>query len=164
MKQKAPLENPASYNTVVEQAYDCIFKRAKQLLASIERDDLRTMFERKNTDCRPDTIMHEVINPLLYLRLECERHGMLTIRFGIEPITKDTVLSALTAQFLRTVFAMTDKAVTACNIEQCIKTDWFINSCSDMFEYLEMRNKHHTVKQVQYKVSAPKQSKILTTT
>src|ERR1700733_10982114 len=104
MKQNPQPNDHELYNSVVEHSYNTIVKQAKALLASIKRDELRCILERKNSSRAPDTIIHEIISPLLYVRLSSEIDGCYTIRFGIEPIRENMELNNITAQFLRLLF------------------------------------------------------------
>jgi hypothetical protein len=153
MKQNKQIDLQSRYNDAVELAHTKIFKFAKQLIATIERDDMRCYFERKDSAPVVDTIRHEIISPLLYLRLQCELDGMFTIRFGIEPAPSNPELADLTSDFLRMLFRATDKAAKDVDIERCIETDWFINVCGDMYEYVDtaLHSKHHTLRKVPYK-------------
>jgi hypothetical protein len=150
-QKKSIPPSPMSYNEAVQHAYDSILTKTKQLLASIEQEELRYVLERGPRGEQPDDIFHELVSPLLYLRLECQGSVKLAIHFGIEPATKSPELQAITASFLRTLFALTGKAYTGTDIEDCVKTDWLINVCSEMFEYLEERNKCHTFRTIPYK-------------
>ncbi len=143
-----PKETRNEYNTAVLFAYDRIVRRAKKLLSIIERDDLRAYYERKSVLRIPNKLIHEMISPLLYTRLECESDGMMAIRFGIEAIRDNTELHTITAQFLRFVFAATSREQTKRPIEACIKTDWFINSCNELYEYIDMDPRFHILKKV----------------
>ena len=42
------------------------------------------------------------------------------------------------------------------DIESSIRTDWFNNSCSESYEYIEERKKYHIFKLIPYKVTASK--------
>lgn len=141
-----------SYNEAVQHAYDSVLAKTKQLLASIEQEELRHVLERGPRGEQPDDIFHELVSPLVYLRLECQvEKAQLAIHFGIEPATKFPQLHAVTATFLRTLFTYTGKGYTGTDIEDCVKTDWLINVCSEMFEYLEERNKCHTFRKIPFK-------------
>jgi len=99
-------------------------------------------------------------SPLLFLRLECSSDALMTIHFGIEHVDQSPALAAVTAAFLRMLFKETAYKKDGIDIEDCVKTDWFIKSCSEMFEYVEERNKYHTFKQLKYK-RAPQQKNVL---
>ena len=141
-----------AYNEAVKEAYFQILKQAKQMLCTVEQEELRFTLEREERTGKAGTIIHEIINPLLYLRLEHHTDHVYAMHFGIEQINQQGQLSAITTKFLRSLYKLTTKDNTAINIENCVRTDWFINSCSSMYEYVEERgNKHHTFKQLPYK-------------
>ncbi len=162
MKQLEKNQNSALYNTVVKEAYFVILKKAKQLLATIEHEELRFTLER-NDKSVPDfgTIVHEIVNPVLYLRLECHTDSIMAIHFGIEQINQLGQLSEITSKFLRILYERTSKALTSIDIENCVRTDWFINSCSAMYEYIELRNKYHSFKQIKFSPTKRKKKQIL---
>ena len=141
-----------AYNKAVKEAYFQILKHAKQMLCTIEQEELRFTLEREERTSKAGTIIHEIINPLLYLRLEHHTDNVYAIHFGIEQVNQQGQLSAITTKFLRLLYKLTAIESTDINIEESVRTDWFINSCSSMYEYVEERgNKHHTFKQLPYK-------------
>lgn len=144
------------YNKTVKEVHQSVYRKAKQLLATIEQEELRYTLERETRVIKPDTVIHEFVNPLLYLRLECDRQGMLNIHWGFEEVMNDDRLSHITAMFMRALYHHTDKGTTSVNIEDAVKTNWLIKTCSEMYEYLEERNKHHTFKQIAYKAAPVK--------
>jgi len=151
------------YNESVETAYFTILKQTKGMLACIEQKELRFTLERQDKG-QPvvGSIIHELVNPLLYLRLECHQDNQYAIHWGIEELTQQGELSDLTTRFLRLLYKVTMNGAYPVDIENCIRTDWFLkNSCSEMYEYIEERNKHHTFKQIKYKVTASKRKQIL---
>ena len=150
-QKKPTVHSPMSYNEAVQQAYDSILAKAKQLLASLEQEELRYVLERTEHSTEAPLIMHEFVSPIVYLRLERAEDTRLTIHFGAEPSSPFPEIQVLTATFLRTVFILTGKAYTGTDIEDCVKTDWFINVCSDLYEYLEGRAKYHTFRKIPYK-------------
>lgn len=149
-----------TYNTAVRQAYGRILKHAKQLLASLEQEELRFTLERMERSKKPHAVIHELISPLLFLRLECSGETLMAIHFGIEHVDQSPALAMVTAAFLRMLFKETARKKDGIDIEDCVKTDWFIKSCSEMFAYVEERNKYHTFKQLKYK-RAPQQKNVL---
>lgn len=159
MKQNS-MKNQDAYNQAVTHAHTHILKKSLQLLASIERDDLRVYFERKIVQHPSNGILHEIVSPLIYLRLQCELDGAFAIHFGIEPIPKHQDLSDLTSEFMRVLFRLTDRTTNAIDIEHCIHTDWFINVCSEVYEYIEMDPKYHRMKIVAYKALSSKRKRL----
>ncbi|MBD1364441.1 hypothetical protein IDJ77_11535 [Mucilaginibacter sp. ZT4R22] len=155
-------KNQLTYNKSVGLAYFVVLKQAKQMLSTLEPEELRYTLEREdNATSQAGAIIHELVNPLIYLRLECSNEDVLSIHFGIEQVTNQEGLSAITSKLIRLVYKHTAKEATGINIERCVKTDWLINSCSELYEYIEERNKHHTFKQIKYKVTAARRKLIL---
>ena len=148
-----------SYNKTVQQVFASILKHAKQLLSTVKEDGLRLCYERNCKEVRPNTILYEMVNPLLYLRLECDIQGRCTIHFGIESIKENDPLQDLTSLYLRYIFYSTAKYNTTENIEDCVKTDWFITVCTEMFEYVDIQQKYHILKSIPYKPTIIKRGK-----
>jgi len=140
-----------SYNEAVRHAYGTIQRKAEQLLAPLEQEELRYVLERTESCTDPPIILHELVSPLLYLRLQLGEDSKLTIHFGAEPSSPFPEIQSITATFLRTLFTLTGKAYTGIDIEGCVKTDWFINVCSEMYEYLEGRTKYHVFRKIPLK-------------
>ena len=159
-QKKPTVPPPISYNEAVRQAYDHILTKATRLLASLEREELRYVLERRQKGSAPPVIVHELVSPVVYLRLECAEDSRLAIHFGVEPGSPLPEVQAVTAAFLRAVFTLTGRAYTGTAIEDCVKTDWLINVCSEMFEYLEGRTRYHTFRTIKYK-RAPQHKKML---
>lgn len=145
------------YNECIKVAYYQILKQAKSMLATVEREELRYTLERQD---KPGTIVghiiHELVNPLLYLRLEEHSDGIYAIHFGIEQVNELGQLADITTRFLRILYKVTALGAFPVDIENSIRTDWFNNSCSESYEYIEERKKHHTFKLIPYKVTASK--------
>ena len=152
MKQPQPVnQNQLPYNKAVYLAYTAIYKNAKQLLSTLEREEMRYTLEREDkTPIKIGTIIHELISPLLYLRIECHPSNSYAIHYGFEQVSAINQYSKLTSLFIRSIYKFTSKDNTQVNIEDCIRTDWCI-TCSDMYEYVEENSKHHTFKLVQHK-------------
>jgi len=158
MKQ---LKNQLPYNTIVKKAYYKVLRKAKEMLCTIEQDELRYTLVRSDNPTSTGYIVHEFINPLLYLRLEAENDSTFFIHFGIEQVQNNQHLSNITSRFIRFLYRFTSKEASMINIEMAVQTDWLLNSCSDAYEYIEERNKYHVFKQLPYKVSASKRKQIL---
>ncbi|MEN0054477.1 MAG: hypothetical protein AAGC65_12460 [Mucilaginibacter sp.] len=153
MKQQQTM-NPilSPYNKSVSMAYALILKQAKQLLSTLEREELRFSLEREEKSAPiVGTIIHEIINPILYLRLECHSTNSFAIHYGFEEVLAFNQYSKITSTFVRNIYRLTSKDLTETNIEDCVRTDWCINTCSEMYEYIEQSNKYHTFKQIRYK-------------
>jgi hypothetical protein len=152
----------APYNQTVKESYFAILKAATTLLSTLEEEGLRSALiydNRHNTSTDP--LLHEFITPLLYLRLEVQTDNTLAIHWGIEPSNKAGEKSTLTSNFVRMLYKLTAKENTATNIQDAVKTDWFINSPSYMYEYVELRNKHHQPKLIKHKVTTSQRKRLL---
>ena len=151
-----------TYNDYVALAYFQLLKQTRQMLAAIEHEELRYTLERiDRKQTQIGSIIHELINPLIYLRLELHTDNQMAIHFGIEQTNQQGQLSELTSKFLLLLYKLTSKDTYPVDIESSVRTDWFINSCSEMYEYMEVRNKYHTFRQIKYKVSAQKRKQLL---
>jgi hypothetical protein len=150
-----------TYNKAVKAAYYKTLRKAKEMLSTIEQVELRYTLVRNDNPTSTGYIVHEFINPLLYLRLEAENDSNLYIHFGVEQIQNNEHLSNITSKFIRALYHFTTKEVATSNIEMAVQTDWLLNSCSDAYEYIEERNKYHVFKQLPYKVSASKRKQLL---
>ena len=152
--QKRPASHlTMSYNESVQRAYKLILAKALHLLTTLEQEELRYILERKQKGAEPPIIIHELVSPIIYLRLELAQDSRMMIHFGAEPSSPFPEIQAITSTFIRILFTLTGKAYTGVDIEDCVKTDWLINVCSEMFEYLEDRTKYHTFRKVPYKKS-----------
>ncbi|RZK26664.1 MAG: hypothetical protein EOO43_02135 [Flavobacterium sp.] len=142
----------AAYNKAVKDSYMQVLKQAKQMLGTIEQEELRYTLEREDRANKVGTIIHEIINPLLYLRLEYHTDNVYAIHFGIEEVNQLGQLSEITTKFIRLLYKLTSCDQTNINIENSVRTDWLINNPSSMYEFIEERGcKHHTFKQLPYK-------------
>ena len=131
------------YNKAVRESYFQILKEAKAMLATIEHEELRHSLVREEKSTTPIGVIHEFINPLLYLRLECDTDGLFVIHYGFEMTNENNLLSKTTAGFTRSVYRLTSKEFTAVNIEACVHNDWCITQCADLYEYVDEQQKHH---------------------
>jgi len=138
------------YNQVVKQAYFKLLTITKQMLATIERHELRCTLIRDDDAIDRPGIIHQLVNPLFHLRLEHYSDQRYGIRYGFELFDNPNGYSKLTAMFIRTVYKLTDQQVTGINIEDCIRTEWVITTCSDMYEYIEEHGKHHSFSLIRY--------------
>jgi len=162
MKQINSQTTVSPYNKAVKEAYFQILKEARAMLATIKQDELRYSLvreERKLTDLI--SVIHEFVNPLLYLRLECSTNQQFVINYGFEPIRNDVTLSDRTAHFTRSVYRLTSKEVTQINIEASVSNSWCITECSALYEYVEDQMKYHQFHLIKYKpaISRRKQMK-----
>jgi hypothetical protein len=150
-----PQTSQAAYNKSVEAAYFKILKLAKQQLAAIEHEELRYSLIRKE-----EMIVYEFVNPLIYLRLECNSYGLYLIHYGIETFDSSNEYSKVTALFVRSIYSLTSKQSTEIDIESSVNTDWLITNCSELYSYTEDRNKHHTFMLLKYKPAAVKRKQM----
>lgn len=145
----------ADYNKCVETVYYKILKQAKQQLAPIDHDELRYSLIRKD-----EHILHEFVNPLCYLRLECHTFGLYNIHFGVETFDHSNPYSQITSFIVRSIFSLTSKEMTEINIEGCVHTDWIITNTSELYAHIEERNEHHTFTLIKYKPRASKRKQM----
>jgi hypothetical protein len=162
MKQKkAAIEILSPYNNSVRQAYNAIYKHAKQLLSTLENEELRYTLEREEQgQSIVGTIVHEFISPLLYLRLECHPTNSFAIHYGFEESKSFNQFAKITASFVRFIYKSTSKDSTEVNIEDSVRTDYCIYLCSELYEYIEEQNKHHQFKQLTYRPTAAKRKQM----
>jgi hypothetical protein len=140
------------FNKEVKAAYYKILKEAKSLLAALDREELRYSLIRE--DCigdSPSRIIHEFVNPLLYLRLESYADSTFGIRYGFEPCEDYQLITSALVRFL---YKVTMQNATSENIESCIKTQWYIHNPDEMYAYLEEQMKHHTFQLIKHKPAA----------
>jgi len=156
MKQQTKTTTQLTYNEAVQYAYFKILKLAKQQIATIEQEELRYSLTRRN-----DHILHEFLNPLLYLRLECHAHGLYSIHFGIETFKSPNEYSKVTASFIRALYKLTSKDTSEVNIENCIRVDWLLTNCSEVYEHTEEHSSQHTFELIKHKVTASQRKRLL---
>lgn len=148
----------SSRNEAVKAAYFAMLKVATQLLSTIEREELRYSLVREDAPIKPAHIIHEFVNPLIYLRLESFVDSSYGIRFGFEPCQD---YAHITLAFTRSVYRLTAKEMTTTlNIENSIHLQWFIHNPDELYAYIEKQNKYHTFKQIKYKQSAVKRKQM----
>jgi hypothetical protein len=154
--QSEQVQSP--FNKEVKAAYYKILKEAKSLLATLERDELRySLIREDRLSDSPSRIIHEFVNPLLYLRLESYADGNLGIRYGFEPCHD---YAHITVAFTRFLYKVTMREVTSTDIESSIKTEWYIHNPDEMYNYLEEQMKHHTFHLIKYKPVAVKRKQM----
>lgn len=146
----------SSRNEAVEHAYYAMLKLARQQLSTIERHELRCTLIREDKP-KQAGIIHEMVNPLLYLRLELHEDAQLAIRYGFEPAKE---YAHITVAFTRSVYRLTMKENSKLNIEDAIKTDWYLHNPDEMYAYIEDNNKHHTFQLIKYRLSASRRKQM----
>lgn len=160
MKQQIE-QRPLTYNDCVRIAYHQILNHAKRMLATIERDELRCILERSdNVEPVKQGVIHELVNPLIYLRLECHSNNVYAIHFGFEEFKQHCEFSDLTTKFVRLLYKLTAKDAFPVNIELSVRTDWFINNCSAIYEYVE-QSEYYTFSKIKHEVPAIKRKQML---
>jgi hypothetical protein len=161
MKQNKQLTDDSRYNEAVRHAHGKILQYTQELIATLERDELRCYYERiisgPNTEC----IRHEIISPFLYLQLYAEIGGRFSLRFGIKASPLDDAIADLTSFFLRGIFRATDKANTAIDIEGAVDTSWFINVCAEVYEWIDRGTACYTIRKLPYKAAPAKKILVL---
>jgi hypothetical protein len=147
------------YNIEVKRAFMQILKEAKAMLATIEHEELRYSLVRDEKNITPiQRVVYEFVNPLIYLRLECNNENLYVIRYGFEMSNSDGQLSNSPAYFTRAVYRLTAKEATGIDIEKCVSNSWCITDCSALYEYIEDRNKHHQFSLIKHKPAAVKRN------
>jgi hypothetical protein len=151
MKQtnRDPAVDP--YNKVVKSTYYQILKYAKSMLSAIEHEELRFSLVRSNKEAITGSIIHEIVNPLLYLRLEQHTNGYYSIHYGFDTCPAFRQYYHIGASFARFIYKVTMASATPINIEDAIRVDFVILNCSEMYEHLEELQKHHHFELIKYK-------------
>ena len=129
-----------SRNQAVQNVYHAMLKLAKQLLSTLDREELRYCLIREEKTILDHGIIHEFVNPLLFLRLDSYKDGTLGIHYGFESCRD---YEHITSVFCRTLYKLSGKDIVSPNIENSIRTDWYIHNPDEMFQYIEDRNKYH---------------------
>ena len=158
---KQPSQQAASpYNKEVQQCHRQILKQARALLSTIEHDELRFTLIRQDKLSNNAYVIHELINPLLYLRLECFANGVYSIHYGFEqfPIFGDYY--HITGAFVRFLYKVTASSNTTINVEDAIRIDWVVSNCSEMYEHVEEQMKHHQFSLIKYKPAVSKRKQM----
>lgn len=97
-------------NHAIEGAYFEIIKQAKHLISSLEKEALRGILERQDEPISTGGyIVHELINPLIYLRLEAYKNNAFAIHYGYEQSDLLTKYYPITSAFIRSVYYYTAK-------------------------------------------------------
>jgi hypothetical protein len=159
VKQTSSKQVQSPFNREVKTAYYKILKEAKALLSTLERDELRYSLIREDQfSTTLSRVINELVNPLLYLRLESYADGAFGIRYGFEPCQD---YAHITVAFTRFLYKVTMRESTSTNIESCIKTEWYIHNPDEMYAYLEEQMKHHTFQLIKYKPAAVRRKQMI---
>jgi hypothetical protein len=148
MKKKLSEPSLTDYNKVVAEAYHATLKVLLQLISSIEREELRYTLQREYRPFGETGLVHEVISPLFYLRLQDYCNKKAAIHYGYLPHIDQT---HLTSVFARSVYSNTSKEITSIDIEDCIKHEKFVHNTDELFEYIDESRKFHTFYLIPYK-------------
>jgi len=152
-------------NQAIQAAYFQIIKQAKQLISSLEEEPLRGILERQDEPVSTGGyIVHELINPLIYLRLEAYKDDILGIHYGYEQSDLYTKYYPITSAFIRSVYYYTAKENTTINIEDCVHTDWVITNCAELYEYIGDRNKFHISYTIEFERQVVENSRVMNLT
>jgi len=157
-QQPTSKQKLSAYNQAVKEAYFKILKATKNLIASLDRHELRCTLQRSDrSQLGLMTKVHEIVNPVIYLCLECTDGESLSIHFGFELFSDECEYSHLTSKFIRLLYKLTGVEHTAINIEDCICTEYLITECSSLFEMIEdSEHKNHQFMLIPYKASPSK--------
>lgn len=162
MKQFNNEPASSAYNKAVKGAYFKLWRGTQQLLTTVERHELRCTLQRQDRSAISfGSKVHEVINPLIYLSLECNDGELLSIHFGFEQLVEDQEYSHITSRFVRLLYKLTASENTSINIESCINTDYIITSCSELYEVVEDRMKHHSFSLIKYKPATTRRKQMM---
>jgi hypothetical protein len=155
MKQQSNTDTGIGpYNKAVRTCYFQILKYAKAMLSAIEQEELRFTLIREDKQAIAGSIIHEMVNPLLYLRLEQHSNGYYSIHYGFETFPVFGPYYYVGASFTRFVYKVTMASATPINIEDALRVDFIVLNCSEMYEHIEDRNKYHQFQQLPYKPAA----------
>jgi hypothetical protein len=154
-----PVQSP--FNKEVKTAHQQILKQARSMLSTIEREELRFTLVREDKYSRSKScIIHEMVNPLLYLRLESDANGEYAIHYGYEPLPVVSEYYPLIAAFVRFIYTVTMSTNRQINIESALRLDWVIYNASEMYEHVEDRDRHHSFQLIKYKPAASKRKQM----
>ena len=159
MKPPTDHQSPLSpYNAEVQRVYFKVLKEAKALLATIEEEPLRyTLIREENLPIVFNTIVHELVNPLIYLRLASDDETKLGIEFGLEFIPTYGKYYHIGNTFIRMLYKATMANTTSVNIEDSVRTDYIFHECSGAYEQIEERGcRHHSFQLIPFKTKVVK--------
>jgi hypothetical protein len=143
----------STYNKIVLRAYTSIVELAKQTISGLEKEDYRHTLA---TQVKPkDRIVHEFVNPLLYLRLYRQHDDSYAMNYGFEPCMTH---SNITLPFVKGLHKLVQEAAAKAKIDNCIRVDWYFNDPDELYEFLAMHDKDHTYALIEYNPSnSPKE-------
>jgi hypothetical protein len=162
MKQRT-INDPriVTYNKAVKAAYSKILKATQNLLATIERHDLRCAIHLSEKTFYANMKEHQLISPVIYLALHTDDDGdRYCIQFGFEQFSERNAYTPLTAKFMRLLHRYTAKEHTEVNIEDCIYSAYITTACSELFEAVEGSPINYPIKVIPYKPQAVKRKQM----
>ena len=141
------------YNKIVLKAYTNIVELAKTTLSGLEKEDFRhTLIMQASPK---DRIVHEFVNPLLYLRLYRQHDDSFAMQYGFEPCL---IYSSVTLPFVKALHNVLHMAAVKAKIPNTIRADWYPNDPDELYAFIEMINKDHTHALIEYNPSnSPKE-------
>ena len=147
-----------TYNECVHRAYKLIHRWAVAAISTIEEEAFRgTLIREDALPIREGSIVHEMVSPILYLRLECYAGGEYGIRFGYEPSPSFGKYYPIMASFVRMVYKLTNKRASQVDMERCVRIYHIQTDCADLYHYMaEVVSRYHRHEAVAYKASAVK--------
>jgi hypothetical protein len=149
------------YNKAVKAAYYKILKGAKNLIATVDRHDLRCTIYLVDKPIGSNTREQQFISPILYLALDTDDDGKhLCIRFGLEQFSDRNAFTDITAKFMRMIYNVTSIANNEVNIEDCLYTAAVITDCSELFEAIESSHMNYPIAVIPYKPAAVKRKQM----
>ena len=156
-----PIQQPTeqlTYNECVHRAYKLIHSWAVAAIATIEEDKLRaTLIREDSLPVKDGSIVHELISPILYLRLESYAGNEYGIRFGYEPNPSYGQYYPIMAAFVRMIYKLTSKKASQVNIENAVRIYHIQIDCADLFDWMtEIVSRYHRHEQIPYKAATLK--------
>ncbi|MFA6246248.1 MAG: hypothetical protein WC615_04865 [Mucilaginibacter sp.] len=149
------------YNKAVKAAYYKILRGAKNLIATVDRHDLRCTINLTAKPIGGGEKEQQLISPILYLALDQDDDGEhLCIQFGFEQFSERNVYTDITAKFVRMIYNVTAKANNEVNIEDCLYTAAVITDCSELYEAIESSHMNYPIAVIPYKPAAVKRKQM----
>ncbi|WP_462265125.1 hypothetical protein [Mucilaginibacter sp.] len=147
-----------TYNECVHRTYKLILLWATAAIATIDDDKLRgTLIREDALPITEGSIIHELISPILYLRLECYAGNEYGIRFGYEPSPSYGQYYPIMAAFVRMIYKLTSKKASQVNIENAVRIYHIQVDCADLYDWMqEIVSRYHRHEQIPYKAATLK--------
>jgi hypothetical protein len=158
MNPKTTLSAQEERNRAVIASYLLIIKATKQLLSTLEQQQLRHAYEvdyKGYNHMKPT--LDEFISPLCYLCLR-EVDGAYSIHFGFD---KDAEYAAFVKPFIRMIYKLTMKDYTSVDIEDCIEAYSIITDISGLIDLTEWKHPDWPVKVIKHKPTSKQIKQVL---